>query len=81
MVEEGVFPKPEFQEALKPFVRVRINAQGSGPEKAAYERLAEGFLPTYAVLEADGSLVARAGWQGGTDAEEVLLEWLKGHAR
>ena len=81
MVEKRVFPKPKFQEALKVFVLLHLNAQGSSQERAAYQRLAGESLPTYVVLEADGSSVARTGWQGGTDAEETLLGWLRDHAR
>ncbi len=81
-MESRYFPTPEFQEALGAYVLLRVNATGSASEQALYARLAGGeALPTYAVLEADGTLLARTGWTGGTHAGDTLLAWLREHAR
>ncbi len=80
-MESRYFPNPEFQSALGDYVLLRINAAGSPEEQALYARLAGGeALPTYAVLESDGTLVVRTGWTGGTHAGDTLLAWLREHA-
>ena len=80
-MERGIFPRPDFQEALAAFVLLRINATGTPEEQALYTRLAGESLPTYVILEPDGTLVASTGWSGGTSPERELLDWLLAHAR
>lgn len=81
-VESRYFPKPEFQEALKGYARARINAAGADNRWQQPDYLKYGggeSLPLYAVIEADGTLVAKTGWQGGPDGGGVLLVWMKSH--
>ena len=82
-MESSYFPKPEFQQALAPFVLVQINTEGNAKEKSRRDRyLGTSYaLPTYAILEADGTLVAKTGWRGGLDPGAALLTFLREHAR
>ena len=82
-MESSYFPKPEFQEALAPYVLVQVNTEGNEAEKEHRNHyLGESYaLPTYAVLEADGTLVAKTGWTGGAESGKALLFCLQKHAR
>lgn len=83
MVESSYFPRPEYQEALGAYVRVQINSEGAPAEQAAWERYSgvERILPTYAILEADGTLVSKAHWSGAPDSGDVLLEWIRANRK
>ncbi|MBI4230345.1 MAG: hypothetical protein HY608_05875, partial [Planctomycetes bacterium] len=78
-MESSYFPKPDFQEAFSAYVLVQINTEGNEHEKRHTRRLLGGTysLPTYAVIAADGTLLAATGWTGGTDPGGTLLAWIR----
>jgi thiol:disulfide interchange protein DsbD len=83
-VEKHVFPVPEVRAQLAKFVRTRLYVDGGpfatdaeGAENLALEQKFGGYAqPFYAVVDADGTLVATTDYNTAKDAT-ALAAWLE----
>jgi hypothetical protein len=72
-VERGVFPRPEIEERLRKFVKVRLWTNDPAPAARSGEwremlekRFGTSGIPLYVGLSPDGKELFRTGFAGGT---------------
>jgi hypothetical protein len=72
-VERGVFPRPEIEERLKRFVKVRLWTNDPAPAARSDEwrallekRFGTSAIPLYVGLSAEGEELFKTGFPGGT---------------